>query len=101
VPERGLGQIAVIIAFIAGTTLLARLLGYRVGGRTVVRCRQGHLFTTVWIPGVKLKALDLGVARFQHCPVGHHWTLISPVREGTLTTAERRLAAQYREVPHP
>jgi len=28
------------------------LRGYPIGGRLVVRCRQGHLFTTLWIPGV-------------------------------------------------
>jgi hypothetical protein len=43
-------------------TLIARRLGYRLGGDVVVRCRQGHLFTTLWIPGVKLKAVDLVVA---------------------------------------
>jgi hypothetical protein len=24
-----------------------------------VRCRKGHLFTTIWIPGVNLKEVDL------------------------------------------
>src|SRR5512142_2152102 len=41
----------------------------RVGGRVVVRCRHGHLFTTIWIPGVSAKALRLGLWRFQRCPV--------------------------------
>ena len=44
--------------------------GYRFGTRTVVRCRQGHLFTTVWIPGASLKSLRLGWWRWQYCPVG-------------------------------
>ncbi len=46
---------------------------------------SGHLFTTLWIPGVKLKAIDLGAARVQHCPVGNHWSLVVPVRESDLT----------------
>jgi hypothetical protein len=46
-----------------------------------VRCRQGHEFTTLWIPGVKLNAIDLVVARVQRCPVGQHWSLVTPVRQ--------------------
>jgi hypothetical protein len=36
---------------IVGGTVAGRLLGYNMGGNVVVRCRQGHLFTTLWIPG--------------------------------------------------
>ena len=50
--------------------------------------REGHLFTTIWIPGVKLKELDLVVARIQRCPVGQHWSLVVPVREADLTDAD-------------
>jgi hypothetical protein len=81
--------------------ILARALGYRLGWNTVVRCRRGHLFTTIWIPGVKLKALDLGVARVQRCPVGRHWTLVTPVRESTLTNRARRRARAHRDVRIP
>ncbi len=86
---------------IAAATLVARRLGYGVGGRAVVRCRQGHLFTTIWIPGVKLKALDLGVARFQRCPVGHHWSLVTPVRDSDLTDEQREFARTHRDAPIP
>ena len=71
--------------------VVGRLLGYNMGGNVVVRCRQGHLFSTLWIPGVKLKAVDLGVARFQYCPVGKHWSLVMPVRDSALTEAELRV----------
>jgi hypothetical protein len=74
-------QIVGIAGLVAAATLLARRLGYKVGGRTLVRCRQGHEFTTLWIPGVKLTAIDLGVARIQRCPVGDHWSLVTPVRQ--------------------
>ncbi len=60
----------IIGGVIAGGTVVARLLGYKLGGNVVVRCRRGHVFTTIWIPGVKLKAIDLVVARIQYCPVG-------------------------------
>lgn len=79
------------VALLAAT-LVARRLGYGVGGRAIVRCRRGHLFTTLWIPGVNLTSLDLGVARFQRCPVGPHWSLVVPVRQASLTENERRAA---------
>jgi hypothetical protein len=87
-PERRtsrVGSFVAVIAGVAAVTLIARKLGYKLGGNVMVRCRQGHLFTTLWIPGVKLKAIDLGVARVQHCPVGIHWSLVVPVRESDLT----------------
>lgn len=89
------------IAVITVSTLAARRLGYHVGGNVVVRCRHGHLFTTLWIPGVNLKALDLVIARLQRCPVGRHWSLVVPVRDGELTTAQRRQAAQHHDLPIP
>jgi hypothetical protein len=64
----------------------------RIGGNTIVRCRDGHLFTTIWIPGASLKSLRLGGRRIQRCPVGHHWSLVTPVRESELTEEERELA---------
>jgi hypothetical protein len=86
---------------VAAATAAGRALGYGFGLHTVVRCRQGHLFTTIWIPGVKLKALDLGVARVQRCPVGNHWTLVAPVKSATLTDEERRSAAEHRDIRIP
>jgi hypothetical protein len=54
--------------------------GQGFGGRVVVRCRDGHVFTTLWIPGVSVTSLRLGPWRYQRCPVGHHWSLVTPVR---------------------
>ena len=68
------------------------LQGRPIGGRLVVRCRQGHLFRTLWIPSVSVKALRLGWMRFQRCPVGKHWSLVTPVRESELSGRERRRA---------
>lgn len=76
---------------------MARFLGYKLGGSVVVRCRRGHLFTTIWIPGVKLKALDLGWARLQRCPVGRHWTLVTPVRVSDLTDDEMQFAEAHHD----
>ena len=73
----------------------------RIAGNVVVRCRQGHLFTTIWIPGVSMKAARLGWWRFQRCPVGRHWTLVTPVRESELTEDELRIARETRDVRIP
>lgn len=56
----------------------------------VVRCSGGHLFTTKWMPLVSFKAIRLGRARFQRCPVGSHWALVRKVDPATLTDSERR-----------
>jgi len=92
--------LGVVAALVAGT-VVARRLGYKVGGNVVVRCRQGHLFTTIWIPGASLKSIRLGWARLQHCPVGKHWTLVTPVKDATLTDEERRIAGQCCDVRIP
>jgi hypothetical protein len=103
-PERETPRVGTFVAVLAGIvayTLIARRLGYKLGGNTIVRCRRGHLFTTLWIPGVKLKAIDLGVARVQHCPVGNHWSLVVPVRESDLTEEERQRAGERHDAGIP
>jgi hypothetical protein len=91
----------IIVGVVVGGTVIGRRLGYSFGRDTVVRCRKDHLFTTVWIPGVKLKALDLVIARVQRCPVGHHWSLVVPVRNVDLTEQEREFALAHHDVPIP
>ena len=78
-----------------------KLRGYPIGGNLVVRCRAGHLFTTIWIPGVSVKAVRLGWWRIQRCPVGGHWSVVTPVREADLTGDEQRLAGEARDVRIP
>ena len=93
--------LAVVLVALVVSTLMARRRGYNIGGRVVVRCRAGHLFTTLWLPGASLKSVRLGWARFQRCPVGHHWTLVRPVREADLTDEQRRMADSYYDGPVP
>jgi hypothetical protein len=92
---------AVVVGGIVAFTVLARRLGYPLGGNVVVRCRRGHLSTTLWIPGVKLKGLDLGVARLQVCPIGNHWSIVTPVRDIDLTDKERELAHAHHDIRLP
>ena len=94
-------RVLLSIAAVVVWTLVARRLGYRLGANTVVRCRSGHLFTTIWIPGVKLKAIDLLVARVQWCPVGRHWSLVTPVRDADLSVHDRLFAASHHDVRIP
>ncbi len=91
-----------VVAVLVGGTVVARRLGYSgMGGNTIVRCRQGHLFTTIWVPGVSVKSVRLGWARWQRCPVGPHWSLVTPVRDADLTDEERRTAKERRDVRLP
>jgi hypothetical protein len=85
----------------AETIEVSRRRGFVWGANTVVRCRSGHLFTTLWIPGASVKAVRLGWWRFQRCPTGRHWTLVTPVRASELTEDERQLAARYHDVRLP
>ena len=71
------------------------------GGNTVVRCRDGHLFTTIWVPGVSVKALRFGLVRFQRCPVGAHWSFVKPVKDSEMSDEERQFAADHRDVRIP
>jgi hypothetical protein len=65
-----------------------------LGGEILVRCGRGHLFRTHWSPLGSFTAIRLGSARFQHCPVGDHWSLVRPVDESELTAADRRAVEQ-------
>jgi hypothetical protein len=62
-----------------------------IAGEVLVRCSKGHVFTTTWSPLGSLTSIRLGQARFQHCPVGHHWALVRPVDAASLTDGDRRM----------
>ncbi len=73
----------------------------RPDGRVVVRCREGHLFTTVWVPFMSFKAIRLGAWRWQRCPVADHWTFVAAVPDDQLTDSERHIAEQFHDGPIP
>jgi hypothetical protein len=75
--------------------------GYGIGGKVVVRCSKGHLYTTIWLPGASLKSLRLGGRRFQHCPVGDHWSLVHLVRRSDLSARQLRAASKHSDVRIP
>lgn len=88
-------------AAILGETLAMRLRGYRIGANVVVRCQQGHMFTTIWLPGASLKSLRLGWWRYQRCPVGRHWSLVTPVKESDLSEEQKRIAHETKDLRIP
>ena len=67
----------------------------------VVRCADGHLFTTRWVPAMSFKALRLGRRRWQRCPVGKHWTTVTRVDVGTLSAPELAEASAVHDVAIP
>jgi hypothetical protein len=98
VPFLVVAALAVLIVWQAAS---ARRAGYRLGGNVIVRCREGHLFTTIWIPLASFKAIRLGMIRIQRCPVDGRITLVTPVRDEDLTEEERLEAARHHDVPVP
>jgi len=80
---------------------MLRMRGYGFAGDVVVRCRRGHVYTTIWVPGASLKSVRLGWWRLQRCPVGGHWSLVTPVRQSVLTEDERRTADENRDIRIP
>ncbi len=90
----------VAVGYVVGT-IIARKQGYSFGRSVPVRCRQGHLFTTTWIPGASLKSLRLGLWRVQWCPVGRHIDLVRLVKEADLSLEELEFAAEHHDIPVP
>lgn len=92
--------ILIVVVLVVGT-VLARRRGYGIGGETIVRCSRNHLFTTLWVPGASFKAVRLGPKRYQRCPVGRHWGLVTPVRAEDLTEEQRQTAAAVHDTRVP
>ena len=97
-------QLAITCGIITGyavAIVIALQRGYKFGLSVPVRCRDGHLFSTVWIPGASVKSLRLGLWRVQWCPVGRHVTLVTLLRGDDLTPGERDFAAAHHDVLVP
>ena len=83
-------RLLLVAASVVPEAVVLRRRGYGIAGDVVVRCRRGHLFTTIWVPGVSVKAFRLGWWRIQRCPVGRHWSFVTPVKRTELTDDENR-----------
>ena len=93
--------VALIVAVLAVLISLVapRFRRVREATEVIVRCRQGHLFTTLWMPLGSLKAVRLGGTRYQRCPVGRHWSIVVPVDEAALSPGELQSARSHRDAP--
>jgi hypothetical protein len=88
----------VILAVVAvRVARMSKLQGYRFGHDVIVRCRDGHLFMTTWIPMMSFKAIRLGLVRVQYCPVGAHVTAVRLMRDEELSPAERLEAGRHHD----
>lgn len=99
--RRRVALLITLALVVVEAVVVSQRRGYLLGARTIVRCRDGHLFTTLWVPGASVKALRLGWWRWQRCPVGGHWTLVTPAREADLTDEERDRARAHPDVRIP
>jgi len=93
--------IIIVLLVVAISVVMANIVawrkGYPIPGKTIVRCSQGHLFTTTWIAGTSFMAFRLGLlTRYQRCPVCKHWAVVHPVKDEDLTDEDRRIAAEAR-----
>jgi hypothetical protein len=93
-------RLLVVVLFLL-EPLAMKARGYPIGGNLIVRCRQQHLFTTLWIPGISLKAIRLGWLRVQRCPVGGHWSVVVPVHTWELSESELQAARERHDIPLP
>jgi hypothetical protein len=67
----------------------------------VVRCSQGHLYQSVWIPGGSLKGVRWFKGRLQWCPVGRHWSWTRRVGANQISADERTAANEVHDLPIP
>ena len=102
-PPRRRRPLRVVLAALTAVDLEAVatwLRSGRIGGSLIVRCRRGHLFSTIWLPAASVKSLRLGFWRVQRCPVGH-WSLVTPVRASELSARERARAGRLKDIRLP
>jgi len=79
--RRRLRKLALTGGITLAEAIFLRRRSGRFAGRVTVRCRDGHIFKTLWIPGASLRSVRLGPWRYQRCPVGKHWSLVLPIKE--------------------
>jgi hypothetical protein len=94
--------VPIIVVVVLIKVVFSRMRGRpALGGEIVVRCGKGHLFTTKWSPLGSFTSIRLSSVRFQHCPVGDHWSLVRPVPDSDLTAEDRRMAERNRQALSP
>ena len=99
--SRSRRRLVIILGAFLLEPVAMKLRGYPMGGNLVVRCRKGHLFTTIWLPGASLKSVRLVWWRVQRCPVGNHWSIVTPVKKAELSADVKRSASEHKDIRLP
>jgi len=97
----GVALVAALIIWLATRSMRRRGIKRPGTSDVVVRCAKDHLFTTMWVPGASFKSVRLGNKRYQHCPVGKHWSMVTPIPVDQLSNAERIEAARVHDIRIP
>jgi hypothetical protein len=97
----GIFAVVALVLWLATRSMQRRNIKTPGTSDVVVRCSKGHLFTTIWIAGASFKAVRLGNKRYQHCPVGKHWSTVTPVPLDQLSETERIEAARVHDIRIP
>ncbi len=90
-----------VVLLIGVLILVGRARGFDDGAESVMRCSAGHLFTELLVPGVSFRSVRLGTARYERCPVAHHWALCRPQRRSDLSPEEIAEAEAHRASRRP
>jgi hypothetical protein len=91
------GIVLAVLALILIVLAVAVAARSGSGFERIARCSAGHYFTSTVVPGASFKAVRLGRARFQKCPVGDHWSIVRWVDPASLTDEQRAQAATHRD----
>jgi hypothetical protein len=96
--RRRLFRLSLLLVALAAEVLVLVRRGYRpYGGRVRVRCRAGHEFSTLWIPGASVRSLRLGPWRLMRCRAGRHWSIVTLMPRGQQAPSD--VAASAPAVP--
>lgn len=64
---------------------------------TLVDSECGHLYATIWIPMLSVKAERAGGRRFQRCPICKRRAWVNPADTATLTPEQKAAAERIRD----
>ncbi len=92
--KKNLLKFGLVVGGIAAANAYVHHEGYTIPGRTMVRCRSGHEFSTMWVSGISVKSLRLGLhTRLMRCPECRAWRIVHPIKPIVRVPDEPRVAA--------
>jgi hypothetical protein len=89
-PGHGTAAMAYIRTDLDGKEIRMQVIGNRI-----LRCSDGHLFTSSE-GGRLFLSLHFGPKRLMRCPVDHKWRMMENVNSEKLTEAELQEAGQHK-----